>query len=203
MGDSMTKHYETLSAFLDDETTELESQRLLRDMDSETLDTLSRWSYARDIMKKQESVPVSTGFSADLMARIAEAPAPQSAGFVTGISRIAVAASVAAATFVGWYSWDSQQTTQHGASIAANDTPMTRPLAEVSLASQQMGASEVEAPAFTTSSRLDDLLLRHNALMLKQDGQSVVPFARLVSMDAFKAPAESSPVEPATSEAAE
>lgn len=198
MGDTMSKHYETLSAFMDDEATELESQRVLRDMDDATLETFSRWNYARDIMKKQVAMPVSPGFSAELMSRIAEQPAVQSTGVLSGISRIAVAASVAAATFIGWYSWDSQQMAEPGATVASSSTPMTRPLAEVSLASQQMGSgAAVESSTLQPSSRLDDLLLRHNAMLIQQDGQSVVPFARLVSMEALQGSVESSPVQAA------
>ena len=45
----MNRDLETLSAFLDGETSELETRRVMRDIDDSELDTLARWQLARDV----------------------------------------------------------------------------------------------------------------------------------------------------------
>ena len=43
----MNRDLETLSAFLDGETSELETRRVMRDIDDSELDTLARWQLAK------------------------------------------------------------------------------------------------------------------------------------------------------------
>ena len=52
-GESMNRDLETLSAFLDGETSELETRRVMRDIDDSELDTLARWQLASDVMHGQ------------------------------------------------------------------------------------------------------------------------------------------------------
>ena len=44
----MNRDYEALSAFLDGETSELETRRVLRDLDQADIATLGRWQLASD-----------------------------------------------------------------------------------------------------------------------------------------------------------
>jgi len=104
----MSRDLETLSAFLDGETSELETRRVMRDIDNADLDALSRWQLARDVMHKQPSTSVPAGFNASLSAALAAEQAPsRRPAWLGSVSRLAVAASVAAATVVGWQSWEA------------------------------------------------------------------------------------------------
>ena len=97
----MNRDLETLSAFLDGETSELETRRVMRDIDNADLDALSRWQLARDVMHKQSTMSVPAGFNASLSAALAAEQAPsRRPAWLGSVSRLAVAASVAAATVV-------------------------------------------------------------------------------------------------------
>lgn len=183
----MSRDLETLSAFLDGETSELETRRVMRDIDNADLDVLSRWQLARDMMHNQPSMRVPTGFNAGLSAALsAEQAPPRRPAWLGSVSRLAVAASVAAATVVGWQSWDATQSSGAAPVMAsAQDTRFTHPFAQTSLVSQAFIGNKPEAiPAAQTQPRVNAMLLRHSEFAARYSGQGVVPFARLVSMDA-------------------
>ena len=68
---------------------------------------------------------------------------------------------------------------------SAQDARLTRPFAETSLVSQAFNAnSAVATPAAQAQPRVNGMLLRHSEFAARHSGQGVMPFARLVSMDA-------------------
>lgn len=203
----MNRDYEALSAFLDGETSELEARRVMRDLDGCQLDTLSRWQLARDVLHGQASQMVPGGFN----ARLAEALAAESkpgkrAGMIGGFARVAVAASVAAATVIGWQYWNEPSEMGDArpavAVSAANDAesesnasvaeqPLTRPFGQTSLVAQEFGPAarqRQQAQARTVSASqqpwMNAMMLRHSEFAARHSGQGMMPYARLVSMDA-------------------
>lgn len=190
----MNRDLETLSAFLDGETSELETRRVMRDIDDSELDALTRWQLASDVMHGQASMPVPAGFNASLSAALAEETLPaRRPAWLGGMARLAVAASVAAATVVGWQTWEGSQSVNGAAApalaAAASDNRISRPFGEASLVSQAFNTSNVVAtPAAAavpvSQPRVNNMLLRHSDFAARHSGQGIMPFARLVSMDA-------------------
>ncbi|MEE3321415.1 MAG: sigma-E factor negative regulatory protein [Pseudomonadota bacterium] len=185
----MNRDLETLSAFLDGETSELETRRVMRDIDNAELDTLSRWQLAQDVMHGHSSVAVPADFNASLSAALSAEGAPaKRPAWLGGMARLAVAASVAAATVVGWQTWEGNVSGGADATpalAAAQDTRLNRPFAEASLVSQSFGATPAAATTpVSASPRVNEMLLRHSDFAARNSGQGMMPFARLVSMDA-------------------
>ncbi|MCK0152771.1 sigma-E factor negative regulatory protein [Alcanivorax sp. S6407] len=185
----MNRDLETLSAFLDGETSELETRRVMRDVDDAELDTLSRWQLARDVMHGHASTAVPKDFNAGLSAALAaEGAQGRRPAWLGGMARLAVAASVAAATVVGWQTWEGNLSGAGEAApalAAAQDTRLTRPFAEASLVSQSFAATPAAMTAQVSASpRVNEMLLRHSDFAARNSGQGMMPLARLVSMDA-------------------
>ena len=189
----MNRDLETLSAFLDGETSELETRRVMRDIDDSELDTLARWQLASDVMHGQASMAVPAGFNASLSAALADEAVPaRRPAWLGGMARLAVAASVAAATVVGWQTWEGSQAVNGSAApalaAAAPDNRISRPFCETSLVSQAFKTSNVTATPATavpvSQPRVNNMLLRHSDFAARHSGQGMMPFARLVSMDA-------------------
>ena len=182
----MNRDLETLSAFLDGETSELETRRVMRDIDDAELETLSRWQLAQDVMHGHASMAVSADFNASLSAALAAEGAPaKRPAWLGGMARLAVAASVAAATVIGWQTWEGNLTGGAEAAptlAAAQDTRLNRPFAETSLVS--FGGSATSVTPVAASPRVNEMLLRHSDFAARNSGQGMMPFARLVSMDA-------------------
>ncbi|EKF73943.1 sigma factor algU negative regulatory protein AlgS [Alcanivorax hongdengensis A-11-3] len=186
------RDFEALSAFLDGETSELESRRVMRDMDEDGLDAVSRWQLASDLMRGQPSMAVPAGFNAGLSAALAEESQPaRRPAWVGGMARVAVAASVAAATVIGWQAWDSGNGSlaegKPAAVMASADNRLSRPFGEASLVSQSFnGNAAVATPATVRvdQPRVNAMLLRHSEFSARHSGQGMMPFARLVSLDA-------------------
>ncbi len=215
----MSKDYEALSAFLDGETSEFETHRVLRDLGAEELGTLARWQLACDIMHGQAVRAVPCSFNARLSeALAAEAKRGKRSGMIGGFARVAVAASVAAATVIGWQYWNeagreglaagpavavNAATTAGGAantvameSPAANDAEalpaaagqsLIRPFGQTSLVAQHLFPVQHEPRARTVSSPEpwgSTMLLRHSEFAAQHSGQGMMPYARLISLDA-------------------
>ncbi len=86
----MNRDLETLSAFLDGETSELETRRVMRDIDDSELDTLARWQLASDVMHGQASMAVPAGFNASLSAALADEALPaRRPAWLGGMARLA------------------------------------------------------------------------------------------------------------------
>ncbi|MEQ8261423.1 MAG: sigma-E factor negative regulatory protein [Alcanivorax sp.] len=204
----MNRDYEALSAFLDGETNELETRRVLRDLDQADIATLGRWQLASDTLRGHASAEVPPAFNARLSAALAAESKPaRRSGVMGGFARVAVAASVAAATVIGWQYWSVPA--GNGAmapTMAANDgaaptaptgsatigaTPvaaeqrLTRPFGETSLVAQSARQSERATGTVNTAQpRVNAMLLRHSEFTARHSSQGMMPYARLVSMDA-------------------
>ena len=90
----MNRDYEALSAFLDGETNELETRRVLRDLDQADIATLGRWQLASDTLRGHASREVPPAFNARLSAALAAESKPaKRAGMMGGFARVAVAAN--------------------------------------------------------------------------------------------------------------
>ncbi|GAA5136227.1 sigma-E factor negative regulatory protein [Alloalcanivorax gelatiniphagus] len=201
----MSRNYEALSAFLDGETTEFETRRVLRDLDRDDLETLGRWQSVSDVLHGHAAMAAPTDFNARLSeALAAEAKPGRRAGVVHGFARVAVAASVAAVTVIGWQYWSGAADTGNAVPAvamtgAANDgvatqaslsapaatQRMTRPFGETSLVAQSaLRSAEPRTVASDQQPRVNAMLLRHSEFTARHSGQGMMPYARLVSMDA-------------------
>lgn len=215
----MNKDYEALSAFLDGETSEFETHRVLRDLGAEELGTLARWQLACDVMHGQAVRAVPGSFNARLSeALAAEAKRGKRSGMIGGFARVAVAASVAAATVIGWQYWNEagreglaagpavavNAAATGGAantvameSAAANDAEalpaatgqsLIRPFGQTSLVAQQLFPVQREPVRARTVSSPEPwgsaMLLRHSEFAAQHSGQGMMPYARLISLDA-------------------
>lgn len=200
----MNRDYEALSAFLDGETNELETRRVLRDLDQADIATLGRWQLASDTLRGHASREVPPAFNARLSAALAaEAKPAKRAGVMGGFARVAVAASVAAATVIGWQYWSVPAGGGAAPVMAANDgaaptggatigaTPvaaeqrLTRPFGETALVAQSARQGERATGTVNTAQpRVNAMLLRHSEFTARHSSQGMMPYARLVSMDA-------------------
>ncbi|WP_062375124.1 sigma-E factor negative regulatory protein [Halomonas sp. KX33721] len=73
---------ESLSAFMDSESDELELRRVLKSLpdDADAAETWRRYHLARSMMQRERGVDVSVDLSAGIMARLREEPAPVMGG---------------------------------------------------------------------------------------------------------------------------
>lgn len=181
---------EVLSALADDETGELEYRRLLREFDDEDAAAWSRWHLARDLMQGHDSVAVPRDFAAGVRRNLdssARRPA-----WMMGAARMMVAASVAAATVVGWQFWDASGTGGTGANQPVAGT-MERAVrmnasageaAPVSGGQQQNAGAERQQPVRPAREQhLNHLMIRHSDLSARHSSQGITANARLVNLE--------------------
>ena len=188
--------HESLSALLDDETSELELRRILAAADdAELRSTWSRYQVARAVMHKELIVPqldLGASVSAALAAEPAYAARP-ARSFWQGFGRVAVAASVTVAVLGGvrLYNQDqsdamqlASQTTQ-----ALPGMPMTQ--APVVLASYSPQAESRSAADPAPESGGSEWYQQHVPDYLRQHAQqatlgspdAALPFARSASLE--------------------
>jgi len=127
---------ESLSALMDNESDELELRRLLKELPGhpEIAQTWSRYHLARSVLHKEEVRPVSAAATLSIMAAIAQEQPYAGAGsaakssvrgaWAQTIGRVAIAASVAIAGFVGLQSALNQGIPE--TSIADQQSPQER-----------------------------------------------------------------------------
>lgn len=191
-GDVMNseREREVLSALLDGETSELETRRMLRDLNQAGTAQWARWQLTSDILKGHDVAAVPAGFSARLSSALAEEKVRRT-GWIGSVARAAVAASVAAATVtVGWQYWGTQGTGTDApaAMVASAPVPVeapraaSRPFAEAALVG--LGGRAQQAAPMQGSQQLSPMLLRHSEFTARHSGQGMVPYVRLVSADA-------------------
>ncbi|MFP1678518.1 sigma-E factor negative regulatory protein [Alloalcanivorax sp. C16-2] len=202
----MSRNYEALSAFLDGETNDFETRRVLRDLDRDDLETLGRWQQVSDVMHGHAGMAVPVSFNASLARALAAEPKPaRRSGVMHGFARVAVAASVAAVTVIGWQYWGGPADTGAAPVVASTDAAndgvageasmtatvaaqrLTRPFGETSLvaqSAQRAATAEPRAVASGEQPRVNAMLLRHSEFTARHSGQGMMPYARLVSMDA-------------------
>lgn len=180
---SADRNRETLSALLDGEASELEARRLLRDMNEEDGQQLSRWQLASDVLQGHAVSAVPADFAASLCGQL-DAQESVRPAWVARLGQVAVAASVAAATVFGWQYMDTSPASTP--MVATGEAPFARALAEAELVSRDFQRSPVvqARPATLAVSELQPLLVRHSQFAAEHGGQSLVPLARLVSLDA-------------------
>ncbi len=125
----------SLSALMDGEVTELELRRLLREArdNPELLDSWERYNLARSALHGEPFQWTGSELSERIAARIAEEPTPGAAARSAGwlrrsampLGKLAVAASVAAAVFLGLQTLSSEHTGMPSSDTrqtVANDT---------------------------------------------------------------------------------
>jgi sigma-E factor negative regulatory protein RseA len=181
---------ETLSALVDDEAGELEYRRLLREFGDDDAATWSRWHLARDLMHGHESVSVPAGFAAGVRRNLGERRRP---AWMNGAARLMVAASVAAATVVGWQFWDGSTTAGTGAEqpVASNLERAARLNATAGGAERVAGGQERATGVRGGSNvreagreqHLNDLMIRHSDLSARHASQGVTANARLINLE--------------------
>jgi len=106
------EHAEALSALMDNESSELELRRLLKEFSDEPdmAQTWSRYNLARSVLHKEEVRLVSALGTQRILAAIAEEPmhaaggvvrSRQTSAWLPAVGRLAIAASVTLAVFLG------------------------------------------------------------------------------------------------------
>lgn len=182
---------ESLSALMDQEAGELEVRRLLRDLDDETAASFGRWQLAHDVLHGHR---VSMVGQEDFSARVRAALGPQQparAGWTAPLARVAVAASVAAATVAGWHAFQSDPATATVTTAREMVTPDLQGAAR-DLAVRELGGVEARSAAVSSAAagdaeRLESLILHHGEITARQSGQGVMTSARIVGGEAAEA----------------
>lgn len=180
---------ESLSAMMDQEAGELEARRLLRDLDDETAASLGRWQLARDVLRGHQVALTGTDdFSARVRASLGKQDGARPA-WVNPLTRVAVAASVAAATVTGWQAFSDGQFSGTTTTAQEMQTPdLLGPARD--LAVRELGGVEARSVAVSPTrgeedkEHLDDMILRHGEFTSRQGGQGVMSSARIVGADA-------------------
>lgn len=172
---------ELMSALLDDEASEMEVRRVLRDLDAGDRAAWHRWQLARNIMKGQDVGRVPEGFAAGVTEQLG-ARQSTSPAWLARMGRVAVAASVAAATVVGWQYYGGSPESAAPAMAASQETRLNAPVGETALVSG--GAGGEDKASVEASRHLEGMVLRHNDMSARHSGQGVTPYARLISQQA-------------------
>ena len=188
MGDTMSveKNRESLSALLDGEASELESRRLLRDMTDEDAACLARWQLVSDLMQGHQAKPVPESFNARLMTALEEERHGRPA-WMHPVASLAVAASVAVATVVGWQYWEYNKSLNAPA-VATTENRLPTLLGGVDTAevSQQLRSETQEASLKAEEDRMDAMMVRHNEFVARHSGQGMMASVRFISQEANK-----------------
>lgn len=184
---SVNNNRETLSAMLDGEVTELEARRLLRDMTDTDAESLARWQLAKDLMQGHHAVPVPEGFNRRLQAALAaQETVHHRPAWMHPITSMAVAASVAVATVIGWQYWEFSHAAQQPA-VASSESRFPRMLGgETDLVSQSLLNQTRSASLGADQERLDAMMVRHNEYVTRHSQQGVMASARFISQEAQK-----------------
>ncbi len=183
---SVNDNRETLSAWMDGEVTELEARRLMRDLSDDDAATLARWQLARDLMQGHPAQPVPDGFSQRLQAALAEQDVQRRPAWMHPIASLAVAASVAVATVIGWQYWEYTNAASKPA-MASSETRLPRMLGvETDLVSQSLLGQTRSAAMEQEQERLDAMMVRHSEYVTRHSPQGVTASARFISQEAQK-----------------
>lgn len=189
------KHREALSALLDGEVTELEARRLLRDMTDEDGDCLASWQLASDLMRGHQAASVPKDFNANLMAALANERKGRPA-WMHPVASLAVAASVAVATVIGWQYWEYSSALEQPAMVS-NDSRLPRLLGgDTELVSQSLRPQALPAAVQAEQARREAMLEQRSELVARHRDQDVILSARIDSEEEALADqhAEATPV---------
>ena len=188
--------HESLSALLDDETTELELHRILAAKEDVPLRaTWSRYQVARAVMHK-ELIEPRLDLAAAVSAALASEPAHVVKPAVSrwqGLGRFAVAASVTVAVLAGVRLYNQDQITGVQMAQQASQPMFTAPLVQgpAVLASYSQGAASVSAADKPTQVLGSQWHQQHVPGYLRQHARqasfsapvSALPFARSASLE--------------------
>lgn len=193
---SRERTQETLSALMDGEATELETRRLLRDLEDSDAEIWNRWQLTRDVMQGHGTAAVPAGFSQRLTQSLQQEAQQKQQVPGGSLSRMVVAASVAMATVFGWLYFSSTTAdTATGvpqvATVAAkgntDQSAKMRPFADAAMVSSRT-IQPVRPPVSQfdhhESPHMKSMLVRHSEFAARHGGQNVTPYVRVVSMDA-------------------
>ena len=166
----------------------LEARRVLRDLNDDDAATLARWQLARDLMQGHQAVPVPSDFSSRLQSALAEQEAGHARrpAWMHPITSLAVAASVAVATVMGWQYWEYTNAASQPA-VANSEVRLPRLLgAETGLVSLREQAQPAALERDQEQERLDAMMVRHNQYLNSHSPQGVMASARFISQEAQK-----------------
>jgi len=194
---------ETLSAMMDGEANELEMRRALKDADSESMETWSRYQTVSSIMKQDKDLFLGSDISAAVAAAVADEKTPRqgmSAGLKSGLS-FAAAACVTLAVFAGLQLNTSDEglvpAVPQVAETEQNNTPVfaggqglslqaeqgfATVSGQVQLQSEQVVTERAVADAIAAD-RLNAHLGEHSLSNSLNNNEGVLPFARMESTE--------------------
>ena len=124
---------ETLSAMLDNEADDLELRRLLKDAaDPELLQAWQRYGAAQALLRGERLTRLGPNFREEISRRLANEPAPRGGRAAAGrgrrfVGKIAIAASVALAVFIGMQAGLNDGRDNPPAAQIAADAPSIQP----------------------------------------------------------------------------
>ncbi len=208
---------ESLSALIDGEANEFEMHRVLDRLgeDDELRETALGYQRIGQTIRHEQNAFSGIDLTASISAAIADEPTPQvnqdrqtvsakKTGWVANLSRLAVAASVAAATVIGVQTWNvaNRSDADNGSELAAITTPVTVPSGTLPSA-DMFGARGLQAGFGTTQtsmtpeqmnrargyadqvaqSRFRAYMLEHAEQVTARNGQGVMPFVRAASFE--------------------
>jgi sigma-E factor negative regulatory protein RseA len=172
------EHAEALSALMDDESTELDLRRLLKDFpeSQEMAQTWSRYNLARSILHKEEVAGISAPGTQRILAAIAAEPVHGSGPVVQSrevsawmpmAGRLAVAACVSLAVFLGLQSALEQGSPSSMMAGAGTQQPPV----SVAPAASQVEVAEDGSFDAEAQQRLDDYI-RGVSIQYREAGAS-------------------------------
>ncbi len=151
-------HEETLSALMDNEADELELRRLLKDLpqEPELAETWRRFHVARSVLHKEEMLEVSSAATIRIFDALSAEPAfeagrtgnvarprPQSF-WLENVGRVAIAASVALAAFIGLQSTLFTPSSDMPVAGTSIDRAVADPVVQIAV-SQENNSFDAEA----------------------------------------------------------
>ena len=217
---------ESLSALIDGEANEFEMHRVLERLgeDESLRETALGYQRIGQTIRHERNAFSGIDLSASISAAIADEPAPQldstndrqsstvkKGGWVANLGRLAVAASVAAATVIGVQTWNvvNRSDTGNGSELAAITAPATVPtgtlpsadmfgarglqagfgVSQSSMTPEQMNRARGYADQ-VAQTRFRAYMLEHAEQVTARNGQGVMPFVRAASFEMTPQPVE-------------
>lgn len=185
---------ESLSALLDDESQDLETRRVLNelDKDAELKSSWQNYQMIGDLMRNQVSSKM------DLTAAINQSidnvevpvmqdqPAPKKSNWIKAFTSVAVAASVTLAVLLGV---QVEQQPSNNSVLALENSPQMK--APSLVAPSQLAAStsveaaqpQSEQELQQAQQKLQQYLLEHTENSAENTGRGVLPYARVVNFE--------------------
>lgn len=177
---------ELLSAFVDEEVTELEVRRLCKELpgDVQALARWHRYHLMRDALRGNLPAKLDVGFAARVMAKLEDEGVqmesearPWSERLLRPVAGFGLAASVAVAAVLGFQSFTGPSATApEGALVSLQATPQTTGAANVASADRFRRDASIRNPEMVA--RLNSYLVNHSEFA---PSRGVMPYARVVA----------------------